>query len=248
MLEVFFAPTPNGWKLSILLEELVDAGKISREEFRVVPVNLSKGEQFTEDFLTVSPNGRIPALRDGNQTVFESGACLIYIAEKWGDFFPQESRYEVLQWLFWQVGGLGPMAGQVSHFVNYAHLIDEKADHTYSLERYKREFRRLLSVMNVQLGKTRYLACDQYSIADMACYGWVIPYRRFGVEDLSELPHLKRWFDELKGRPAVRRGVETLKQNNSTMGQNAEKSVRSSDKAKEEFKKTAEVLFKKSKM
>ncbi|GBG29366.1 Glutathione S-transferase [Hondaea fermentalgiana] len=240
MLEVFFAPTPNGWKLSILVEELVESGKMSREDFKVVGVNLGKGEQFTEEFLSVSPNGRIPAIRDGAKTVFESGACLMYVAEKWKAFFPEKYKYEVLQWLFWQVGGLGPMAGQVSHFVNYAPLIDEKADHTYPLERYKREYKRLLSVMDVQLGKTKYLACDEYTIADMASYGWIIPYRRFGVEDLSEMPNLQRWFDELKNRPAVRRGVETLKNENQNIGKNA--------KTSKNFKDVANVLFKKSKM
>lgn len=221
MLDVLYTGTPNGWKVSILAEELIEAGLMKREDVNYILVNLAKGEQFKDDFLRVSPNGRIPALEHHtgsgiSQTVFESGACLMYMAETFGGerFFPgpedKQARYDCLQWLFWQVGGLGPMAGQVSHFVNYAPRVAPDADHSYSLERYQREFRRLLSVMDVKLAKTRFLAGDAYTIADMSSYGWVLPYARFGA-DLNDFPHLRRWFDEIKARPAVQRGVNLYK-------------------------------------
>mmetsp|Transcript_14166 Transcript_14166/g.25343 ORF Transcript_14166/g.25343 Transcript_14166/m.25343 type:complete len:237 (+) Transcript_14166:161-871(+) len=215
MMEIYYAPTPNGWKVTILLEELVEAGLLKREDFKVVPVNLAKGEQFESWFLEISPNGRMPALRDGDLKIFESGAVLMYIAEKCGAFMPASTseKFDVLSWLFWQVGGLGPMAGQVSHFVNYAPEVDPKGDHSYSLERYQREFKRLLNVMDKRLEKNAYLGGQSYSIADMASFPWVIPYKRFGVESLEVFPHLQRWFSELKSRPGVSRGVDVLKRN-----------------------------------
>jgi len=244
MLEIFYSPTPNGWKLTIMAEELVEAGLLKREDFKVVPIDIGKGEQFTEEYLAVSPNGKIPALRDGKQTVFESGACLLFMAEKFGNaFYPQDKKYEVLQWLCFQIANVGPIFGQVSHFVNYAPLIDSR-DHSYSLERYQREFKRLLSVMDKQLGKFRFLACDEYTIADIATFGWVTPYKRFGA-DLSDYPNVQRWYNQLKGRQGVRRGLDTFRRKTKGMGQDAERQMKT---ANEEQKERFKNLFTKSKM
>ena len=198
MIDLYYWPTPNGKKISIMLEEC-------ELEYTTMPVNIGRGDQFKPEFLAISPNNRIPAIvdRDTGISVFESGAILMYLAEKAGKFLPQEreSRYEVLQWLFWQVGGLGPMAGQLSHFVNYA-----PAPVPYAHTRYVNEYDRLLFVMDNRLEDRDFLGGD-YSIADMAAFPWVMPYKRYGA-DLDKFTHLRRWFDELKERPAVRRGVE----------------------------------------
>ena len=198
MLELYYWPTPNGHKISIMLEEC-------GLEYAVKPVNIGAGEQFDPAFLAISPNNRMPAIVDTDTgiSVFEGGAILVYLAEKAGKFLPTElaSRFEVLQWLFWQAGGLGPMAGQLSHFVNYA-----RGDHAYSKARYAKEYDRLLAVMEVRLRNRDFLA-GEYSIADIASFPWVIPYRRLGL-DLDKFPNLRRWFDTLKERPAVRRGID----------------------------------------
>lgn len=201
MIDLYFWPTPNGKKISIMLEEC-------GLPFKLQAVNIGRGEQFTEEFLRISPNNRMPAIVD-NETgisVFESGAILMYLAEKSGQFMPTETapRYEVLQWLFWQMGGLGPMAGQLSHFINYA-----PEPNPYALERYRNEYDRLLGVMNTRLDNRDFLAGD-YSIADMASFPWVAGYKRFDA-DLDPFPNLRRWFDELKTRPAVRRGMDAGK-------------------------------------
>ena len=213
MIDLYYAPTPNGWKISIMLEEC-------ELDYRVIPVNLGKGDQFTPEFLKISPNNRMPVIVDHNNvidgeplSIFESGAILMYLGEMAGKFFPQEQPHKerVLEWLFWQVGGLGPMAGQVSHFVNYAPNFP--GDHSYSEKRYKNEYDRLLGVMNNVLEQREYLAED-YSIADMASFPWITAYKRYEV-DLDTFPNVRRWFDAIKSRPAVRKGINVGKESRS---------------------------------
>ena len=207
MIDLYYAPTPNGWKITIMLEEC-------SMPYKVIPVNLGKGDQFKPDFLKISPNNRMPVIVDNSLSdpisVFESGAILMYLAEKSGRFFGEyeRERVRVLEWLFWQVGGLGPMAGQVSHFVNYAPNFP--GDHSYSERRYKNEYDRLLGVMDNVLSERPYLAGD-YSIADMASFPWVTAYKRYEV-DLDKFENVRRWFDGLKNRPAVRRGMDVGKE------------------------------------
>ena len=210
MIDLYYAPTPNGWKISIMLEE-------AEIEYNVIPVNLGAGDQFKPEFLKISPNNRMPVIvdHDGPQgeevSVFESGAILMYLGEKSGKFFPQsdKERIRVLEWLFWQIGGLGPMAGQVSHFVNYAPNFP--GDHSYSEKRYKNEYDRLLGVMDMVLEERDYLAGD-YSIADMASFPWITAYKRYEV-NLDTFKNVRRWFDEIKSRPAVRKGMDVGKEN-----------------------------------
>jgi GST-like protein len=197
MIDLYYWPTPNGHKISIMLEEC-------GLEYEVRPVDIGAGDQFAPEFLAISPNNRIPAIVDSDTgiSVFEGGAILVYLAEKVGRFLPTDTtqRFDVLQWLFWQAGGLGPMAGQLSHFVNYA-----QEDVPYAHRRYANEYDRLLAVMDVRLRNRDFLAGD-YSIADIASFPWVLPYRRLG-NDLDNFPNLRRWFDTLKERPAVQRGI-----------------------------------------
>ena len=210
MIGLYYAPTPNGWKISIMLEE-------AEMEYKVIPVNLGAGDQFKPEFLEISPNNRMPVIVDDNGpegeevSVFESGAILMYLGEKSGKFFPQshKERIRVLEWLFWQIGGLGPMAGQVSHFVNYAPNFP--GDHSYSEKRYKNEYDRLLGVMDMVLEEREFLA-GEYSIADMASFPWVTAYKRYEV-DLDSFKNVRRWFDEIKSRPAVRKGMDVGKEN-----------------------------------
>jgi len=198
MIDLYYWPTPNGHKISIMLEECA-------LEYKAIPVNIAKGDQFAPEFLRISPNNRMPAIADHNSgtSVFEGGAILVYLAEKASQFLPAEGeqRMQVLEWLFWQAGGLGPMAGQLSHFVNYA-----KNPEPCVLDRYAREYDRLLAVMDVRLREREFLGGD-YSIADMASFPWVLPYRRLG-NDLDKFADLRRWFDTIKERPAVRRGID----------------------------------------
>lgn len=198
MIDLYYWPTPNGHKISIMLEE-------TGLEYTTVPVNIGEGDQFRPEFLRISPNNRMPAIvdRDTGLSIFEGGAILIYLAEKSGAFLPEDDkgRFEVLQWLFWQAGGLGPMAGQLSHFVNYA-----REPVKYAQDRYANEYDRLLAVMEVRLRDRDFLGGD-YSIADMASFPWVLPYKRLG-NDLDRFPNLRRWFDTIKERPAVRRGID----------------------------------------
>lgn len=207
MIDLYYAPTPNGWKITIMLEEC-------SMPYKVIPVNLGKGDQFKPDFLKISPNNRMPVIVDNSLSdpisVFESGAILMYLAEKSGRFFGEDERerVRVLEWLFWQIGGLGPMAGQVSHFVNYAPNFP--GDHSYSENRYKNEYDRLLGVMNNVLESREYLA-GNYSIADMASFPWVTAYKRYEV-DLDSFSNVRRWFDDIKNRPAVRRGIDVGKE------------------------------------
>jgi len=208
MIDLYYAPTPNGWKITIMLEEC-------SLPYRIIPVNLGKGDQFKPEFLAISPNNRMPVIVDDDGpkgkkiSVFESGAILLYLGEKTGKFLPslQIDRIKVLEWLFWQVGGLGPMAGQVSHFVNYAPNFP--GDHSYSEKRYKNEYDRLLGVMNNILTEREYLAGD-YSVADMASFPWVTAYKRYEV-DLNKFKEVRRWFDTMKNRPAVRKGMDVGK-------------------------------------
>ena len=209
MIDLYYSPTPNGWKISIMLEEC-------QLPFKLIPMNLGKGDQFKPEFLEISPNNRMPAIVDhegpeGKEiSVFESGAILVYLAEKTGQFLSSKpfERMKALEWLFWQVGGLGPMAGQVSHFVNYAPNFP--GDHSYSEKRYKNEYDRLLGVMNNVLESKEYLA-GNYSIADMASFPWVTAYKRYEV-DLDSFKNVRRWFDDIKNRPAVRRGIDVGKE------------------------------------
>ncbi|WP_339635234.1 glutathione S-transferase N-terminal domain-containing protein [uncultured Sneathiella sp.] len=203
MIDLYYWPTPNGWKISIALEEM-------GLEYRVIPVNIGKGEQFEPDFLKISPNNRMPAIIDQDPadggdpiSVFETGAILIYLAEKTGQFMPADvrGRKEVIEWLMWQMGGLGPMLGQNGHFKFYA---PEKIP--YAQERYSTEALRLFEVLNKRL-EGRDFICGDYSIADMACWPWIITYKRQEI-DLGEFPNIRRWYDNLKARPALRRGYE----------------------------------------
>ena len=200
MIELYFWTTPNGYKPLIFLEE---AGL----DYALKPVNIATGEQFEPDFLKISPNNRIPAMVDtapagGGKpiSVFESGAILQYLGEKTGKFLPAEpaARAEVSQWLFWQMGGLGPMAGQNHHFVQYA---PEKIP--YAIDRYVRETARLYRVLDTRLADREFIAGD-YSIADMASYPWIVPHERQG-QDLADFPHLARWFAAIAARDAVKR-------------------------------------------
>jgi GSH-dependent disulfide-bond oxidoreductase len=209
VIELYYWTTPNGHKITIFLEE---AGL----PYRIVPVNISKGAQFRPEFLRISPNNRIPAIVDdapagGGRpvSVFESGAILQYLAEKTGKFLPQDlhSRIEVMQWLFWQMGGLGPMAGQNHHFGQYT---AEKIP--YAIDRYVNETNRLYGVLDRRLTDREFVAGD-YSIADMASYPWVVPYERQG-QKLDDFPNLKRWFETIRARPAVVRAYELAKKIN----------------------------------
>jgi GST-like protein len=203
VIELHYWPTPNGHKITIFLEE---AGV----PYKIVPVNIGKGEQFKPDFLRIAPNNRMPAIIDdepaekgGPVSVFESGAILQYLAEKTGKFLPKDlrGRYEVLQWLYWQMGGLGPMAGQNHHFALYA---PEKLP--YAIDRYVKETSRLYAVLDKRL-KDREFVAGAYSIADMASYPWIVPYERQG-QKLEDYPNLKRWFETIKARPATIRAYE----------------------------------------
>jgi GSH-dependent disulfide-bond oxidoreductase len=204
-IELYYWPTPNGWKITIMLEEL-------GVPYEVRYVNIGAGDQFKPGFLAIAPNNRMPAIIDpegpGGEpvSVFESGAILQYLGRKFGKFYPsnERARIAVEEWLFWQVGGLGPMAGQAHHFRQYA---PEKIE--YGINRYTNEVNRLYGVMNKRLSAHEYLAGD-YSVADMACIGWIIPHERQG-QDLNDFPYLKRWYEAVKSRPAVVRGIDVGK-------------------------------------
>src|ERR687897_844660 len=210
MIDLYYWTTPNGHKITIFLEE---AGL----PYSIKPVDISKGEQFTLEFLKISPNNRIPAIVDheptdgkGPLSVFESGAILQYLAEKTGKFLPAHvrGRTQVMQWLFWQMGGLGPMAGQNGHFNNYA---PEKIP--YAIERYVKETERLYGVLDERLADREFIAGD-YSIADMACYPWIVLHERQG-QNLADFPNIKRWFDSTRARPAVQRAYTIAQTVNS---------------------------------
>ncbi|WP_158742616.1 glutathione S-transferase family protein [Acidisphaera sp. L21] len=207
MIQVWSWPTPNGHKVHIALEEL-------ELPYEVVPVNIGAGEQFKPEFLAITPNHRIPAIVDddapgGPLSLFESGAILIYLAEKTGKLMPTSpaARYHCLQWLMFQMGGVGPMFGQYGHFANYA---VEKLP--YAIERYTNEVARLHRVLEAQLAKTKWLAGDSYSIADIATFPWIRNPERRNI-DLAAYPNVKRWHDSIAARPAVERGVAVLAEN-----------------------------------
>ncbi|MGX7003837.1 glutathione binding-like protein [Caballeronia sp. KNU42] len=205
MIDVYSWATPNGHKIHIMLEEL-------GLEYKVIPIDIGAGDQFTPEFLAISPNNKIPAIIDSDGpngrplALFESGAILLYLAEKTGKFLPLDpvGRYTTMQWLMFQMGGVGPMLGQAHHFRIYA---PEKIE--YAVNRYSNEAKRLYGVMDKQLGVTRYLAGNDYSIADIATFPWTRSWKNQGIE-LDEFPNVKRWFDEISARPAVIRGVEVL--------------------------------------
>ena len=210
MIDLHYWTTPNGHKITIFLEE---AGL----PYRIVPCRIGQGDQFKPDFLAISPNNRIPAIVDHEPvgggapiSVFESGAILLYLAEKTGRFLPADphGRVEVTQWLFWQMAGLGPMAGQNHHFSNYA---PEKLP--YAINRYVSETNRLYGVLNRRLADRPFIA-GTYSIADMAAYPWIVPYKNQG-QSLEDFPHLKRWFEAIRYRPAVVRAYDRAKEINS---------------------------------
>jgi GST-like protein len=215
-IELYYWPTPNGWKVSILLEEL-------GLPYDVKYINIGKGEQFEPSFLKIAPNNRMPAIVDPDGpggspiSVFESGAILQYLGRKSGQFYPQEERARVAveEWLFWQVGGLGPMAGQAHHFRQYA-----PEQIAYGIDRYTNEVHRLYGVMNKRLGEVEFLG-GAYSIADMASIGWIVPHANQG-QDLAEFPNLKRWFETLKARPAVERGLALGAEHRKNIAQDEE--------------------------
>ncbi len=206
MIDLYYWTTPNGHKITIFLEETGLA-------HRLIPVNIGKGEQFAPAFLQISPNNKIPAIVDHAPAgggapiaVFESGAILLYLADKIGRLVPQNlrARMEVIQWLFWQVGNLGPFAGQNHHFRQYA---PEKIP--YAIDRYVKETSRLYAVLDIRLADREYIA-DDYSIADIACYPWIVPHQRQG-QNLDDYPNLARWFRAMAARPAVVRAYERAK-------------------------------------
>lgn len=205
MIDVYTWPTPNGHKVHIALEELGLA-------YRVQPINIGQGDQFAASFLDISPNNKIPAIVDDNGpdgqpiSVFESGAILLYLAEKTGQLMPTEprARYAALEWLMFQMGGLGPMLGQAHHFRQYA---PETID--YAVNRYTNEAARLYGVMDRRLADRDWLVGEAYSMADIACYPWIRPHDNQG-QSLDDFPHLKQWFERISARPAVERGVQVL--------------------------------------
>lgn len=210
MIDLYYWTTPNGHKVTVFLEE-------AAMDYRIIPVDIGKGEQFQPDFLKISPNNRMPAIVDHDPaepgapvSVFESGAILLYLAEKTGKFIPSDlrGRAEVLQWLFWQMGGLGPMAGQNHHFSLYA---PEKIP--YAISRYVKETSRLYAVLDKRLADREFVA-GAYSIADMAAYPWIVPWERQG-QNLDDYPNLKRWFETIAARPAVLRAYARAKEINT---------------------------------
>ncbi len=208
MIDLYYAPTPNGWKISIMLEEC-------GLDYNVVMVNIMAGEQFTPEFLAISPNNRIPAIVDhaplgggAPVSVFETGAILLYLAEKTGRFMPGDlrGRTQVTEWLMWQMGGLGPMLGQSGHFKLYA---PEKIP--YAIERYEKEALRLYGVLDRQLADNAHVAGAEYSIADMAIFPWVRTYKRQEIA-LENFPGVYRWYKALKERPGIQRGLDLAKE------------------------------------
>jgi len=216
MIDLYFWPTPNGWKLSIALEEM-------ELPYKAIPVNIGRGDQFEPGFVRISPNGKMPAIVD-HDPVFggedfalaESGLILRYLAEKSGRFLPGDPRrrYQVEQWVMWQMGHLGPMLGQHGHFALYAR---EKIP--YAIDRYRSEALRLFKVLDTRLEGREHI-CDDYSIADMACWPWVLTYKSQQIE-LEDFPNVRRWYDHLKKRPGLRRGYDLLKEHRSPRGNEA---------------------------
>jgi GSH-dependent disulfide-bond oxidoreductase len=224
MIDLYYCGTPNGLKMTMFLEE-------AELPYHIILVSLSKGEQFKPAFLAISPNSKIPAMVDHDPpgggppvSLFESGAMLLYLAEKTGRFLPADlqGRLEVLKWLFWQVGGLGPMAGQIGHFNVYA---PEKVP--YAIARYTKETNRLYGVLDRRLADRAFIA-GAYSIADMACYPWIVPHEAHG-QDLAKFPHLKRWFETIAARPATIRAyagtADVYSRSGSSLSAEAQKAL-----------------------
>lgn len=210
MIDLYYWTTPNGHKITLFLEE-------TGLPYRIHPINIGKDEQFQPHFLKIAPNNRIPAIvdnapADGGEplSLFESGAILLYLAEKTGRFIPQDlrGRQEALQWLFWQMGGLGPMAGQNHHFNRFA---PEKVP--YAIQRYVKETARLYGVLDRRLADRAFVAGDDYSIADMAIYPWIVPHA-YQEQDLDDFPHVKRWFQAIQARPATVRAYDLVERIN----------------------------------
>ncbi|GFM59867.1 thiol:disulfide oxidoreductase [Pseudomonas cichorii] len=210
MIDLHYWTTPNGHKITLFLEE-------TGLPYKILPVNIGKDEQFQPDFLKIAPNNRIPAIvdhqpADGGEplSLFESGAILLYLADKTGQFIPQDfrGRQETLQWLFWQMGGLGPMAGQNHHFNRFA-----KEKIPYAIKRYVDETARLYGVLNKRLADRSFVAGNQYSIADMAIYPWIVPHT-FQQQNLDDFPNLARWFKSIAGREATQRAYALVEQIN----------------------------------
>jgi GSH-dependent disulfide-bond oxidoreductase len=210
MIDLYYWTTPNGHKITLFLEE-------ASLPFRIAPINIGKGEQFQPGFLQIAPNNRIPAIvdnapADGGEpiSVFESGAILLYLAEKSGQYLSADPRVRIdtLQWLFWQMGGLGPMAGQNHHFVQYA-----PETIPYAIDRYVKETARLYAVLNKRLADRDFIAGPDYSIADMACYPWIVPHER-QRQNLADFPHIARWFEAIRQRPATVRAYALAEQIN----------------------------------
>ncbi len=231
MIDLHYWPTPNGKKVTILLEEC-------GLPYRVVTCSIGQGDQFKDEFLAISPNNRMPAMvdtkpDDGGEPIalFESGAIMIYLAEKAGEFYPQElrARHEVNQWVMWQMANQGPKSGEAGHF---RRLGDSQGDQSYALRRFSDEVNRLYGVMNNRLYDRRYLAGDEYSIADMISYPWTVGWEQQG-EDIDEFPYFKRWFEEIGARPAVQRGMEV----------GAELSVDYASLPKEEVERLRNLLY-----
>ena len=206
MIDFYYWPTPNGWKVSIMLEEL-------EIPCQVIPVNIREGEQFRPEYLAISPNHRMPAIIDHDAEgapvpVFESGAILWYLANKYQRLMPQDPvlQKEVMEWMFWQVGGLGPMAGQHSHFWNYA-----PQQERYSAQRYADEYNRCIGVVERRLAGREYLVGEEYTIADIICWPWILIAKAMG-QSLDEFPNVSRWRNLIKQRPAVQRGVDLGKE------------------------------------
>ena len=205
MIDLHYWPTPNGKKVTILLEECGMA-------YNMIPCNIAQGDQFTDDFLKICPNNRMPALIDHDPigggepiSVFESGAMMMYIAEKAGKFYPQDprGRYEVNQWVMWQMANQGPKSGECGHF---RRLGDDQGDQTYAVQRFTDEVNRMFGVLNNQLYKQPYICGDEYTIADMICYPWTVNWEAQG-QDINEFKYFKRWFDELGEREGVQKGM-----------------------------------------
>ena len=234
MIDLHYWTTANGHKITMFLEE-------SGLEYRIVPVNIGKGDQFKPEFLKIAPNNRIPALVDDQPKgggkpigIFESGAMLLYLAEKTGKFLPADlyGRYDAIQWTFWQVGGLGPIAGQNHHFSGYA---DEKIP--YAIERFVNETNRLYGVLNKRLADREFITGD-YSIADMACYPWAVHHKKQG-QNIDDFPHLKRWLETVRDRPGTVRAYAKAREINPTYDQPVS---RSPEQRKLLFGQTAAVV------
>jgi len=234
MIDLHYWTTPNGHKITMFLEE---AGLA----YKIIPINIGKGEQFKPEFLAVGPNNRIPALVDHEPkggtkpiSIFESGAILLYLAEKTGQFLAADlyGRYDAIQWTFWQMAGLGPMAGQNNHFANYA---PEKL--TYAIDRYVNETNRLYGVLDKRLADREFIA-GGYSIADMACYPWIVPHK-MQSQNIDDFPHVKRWMEAIAARPATVRAYAKAKEVNPNFGQPA---IRTDAERKILFGQTAAVV------